>query len=212
MKNKKRKKLKKEKLEKLEIKNYEDTRIEEKRNRTKKESKKKKRNERKIDNQIDEKVQLDVDGKIEKRKARKRIFVLILIILVVLLMMFLVSLYKWNKILKDIIKCENSVVVDSTGNVIAVLGESRIQEYVKLENIPKNLVNAYVSIEDKNFYKHNGINVKRTAGAVASYVFNGGSSSFGGSTITQQLVKNITGDNETKISRKVQEWDRAIKT
>ena len=125
--------------------------------------------------------------------------------------MFLVSLYKWNKILKDIIKCENSVVLDSTGNVIAVLGESRIQEYVKLEDIPKNLVNAYVSIEDKNFYKHNGINVKRTAGAVASYVFNGGSS-FGGSTITQQLVKNITGDNETKISRKVQEWDRAIKT
>lgn len=212
MKNKKRKKLKKEKLEKLEIKNYDDTSIEEKRIRRKKESNKKKRNERKIDNQIDEKVQLDVDGKIEKRKARKRIFVLILIILVVLLIMFLVSLYKWNKILKDIIKCENSVVLDSTGNVIAVLGESRIQEYVKLEDIPKNLVNAYVSIEDKNFYKHNGINVKRTAGAVASYVFNGGSSSFGGSTITQQLVKNITGDNETKISRKVQEWDRAIKT
>lgn len=212
MKNKKRKKLKKEKLEKLEIKNYDDTSIEEKRIRRKKESNKKKRNERKIDNQIDEKVQLDVDGKMEKRKARKRIFVLILIILVVLLIMFLVSLYKWNKILKDIIKCENSVVVDSTGNVIAVLGESRIQEYVKLEDIPKNLVNAYVSIEDKNFYKHNGINVKRTAGAVASYVFNGGSSSFGGSTITQQLVKNITGDNETKISRKVQEWDRAIKT
>lgn len=212
MKNKKRKKLKKEKLEKLEIKNYDDTNIEEKRIRRKKESNKKKRNERKIDNQIDEKVQLDEDGKIEKRKARKRIFVLILIILVVLLIMFLVSLYKWNKILKDIIKCENSVVLDFTGNVIAVLGESRIQEYVKLEDIPKNLVNAYVSIEDKNFYKHNGINVKRTAGAVASYVFNGGSSSFGGSTITQQLVKNITGDNETKISRKVQEWDRAIKT
>lgn len=212
MKNKKRKKLKKEKLEKLEIKNYDDTNIEEKRIRRKKESNKKKRNERKIDNQIDEKVQLDEDGKIEKRKARKRIFVLILIILVVLLIMFLVSLYKWNKILKDIIKYENSVVLDFTGNVIAVLGESRIQEYVKLEDIPKNLVNAYVSIEDKNFYKHNGINVKRTAGAVASYVFNGGSSSFGGSTITQQLVKNITGDNETKISRKVQEWDRAIKT
>lgn len=209
MKNKKRKKLKKEKLE---IKNYDDTSIEEKRIRRKKESNKKKRNERKIDNQIDEKVQLDVDGKIEKRKARKRIFVLILIILVVLLIIFLVSLYKWNKILNDIIKCENSVVLDSTGNVIAVLGESRIQEYVKLEDIPKNLVNAYVSIEDKNFYKHNGINVKRTAGAVASYVFNGGSSSFGGSTITQQLVKNITGDNETKISRKMQEWDRAIKT
>lgn len=212
MKNKKRKKLKKEKLEKLEIKNYDYTSIEEKRIRRKKESNKKKRSERKIDNQIDEKVQLDVDGKIEKRKARKRIFVLILIILVVLLIIFLVSLYKWNKILNDIIKCENSVVLDSTGNVIAVLGESRIQEYVKLEDIPKNLVNAYVSIEDKNFYKHNGINVKRTAGAVASYVFNGGSSSFGGSTITQQLVKNITGDNETKISRKMQEWDRAIKT
>ena len=101
--------------------------------------------------------------------------------------------------MKDIITCQNSIMYDSTGNVIAVLGEGRIQENVSLDKIPKNLVNAYVSIEDKNFYKHHGINFKRTAGAIGSYVVHRGNGSFGGSTITQQLIKNITGENETKI-------------
>lgn len=152
------------------------------------------------------------EEKHEKRKSRKRIFILILIIIAILLAMFIVSVAKWNKIMKDVIKCENSVVLDSTGNVIAVLGESRIQETVSLKEIPEDLVHAYIAIEDKNFYKHKGINFKRTAGAIGSYVIHRGSASFGGSTITQQLVKNVTGDNETKISRKMQEWDRAIKT
>lgn len=208
MKNWKKKKIKN--LKNVEIRSYDN--INSRKVRKNKEKNKKNTNERKDCNEVDEKTQLTENDKLEKKRTRKRIFVLILIIFVVLLVMFLISLYKWNRILKDIIKCENSVVLDSTGNVIAVLGESRIQEYIKLEDIPKDLVNAYVSIEDKNFYKHKGINIKRTAGAVVSYVFHRGSSSFGGSTITQQLVKNVTGDNETKISRKVQEWDRAVKT
>lgn len=158
------------------------------------------------------KVQLTEEQKIKKKKKIKRRLILIFIILLVLIIMFLVSLFKWKKIMKNVINCENSVVLDSTGNVIAVLGESRIQETVTLDKVPKNLVNAYVSIEDKNFYKHHGINVKRTIGAIGSYVVHRGSSSYGGSTITQQLVKNVTGENETKISRKMVEWDRAVKT
>lgn len=149
---------------------------------------------------------------IKKKKRRIIRWLVIIILFVVLLIMFFVSLFKWNKIMKDVIKVQNSVVVDSTGNVIAVLGETRIQETVSLDKIPKNLVNAYVSIEDKNFYKHHGINFKRTAGAIGSYVLHRGSASYGGSTITQQLVKNITGENESSISRKMVEWDRAIKT
>ena len=148
----------------------------------------------------------------KKKKKRKIVLILFLIIFISLLISFLVSLYKWNKIMKDIITCQNSIVYDSTGNVIAVLGEGRIQENVKLDKVPKNLVNAYVSIEDKNFYKHHGISMKRTVGAIGSYVIHGGKGSFGGSTITQQLIKNITGENESKISRKVVEWDRAVKT
>lgn len=173
---------------------------------------KKSKNITKIKEKDKDKKILSEEEKIKKKKRRKRILIFILIIIIILIIMFLVSLYKWNKIIKNIISCENSVILDSTGNVIAVLGETRIQETVKLDEIPVNLINAYISIEDKNFYKHNGINIKRTAGATLSYIVHGGSSSFGGSTITQQLVKNITGENETKISRKVKEWDRAIKT
>lgn len=148
----------------------------------------------------------------KKKKKRKRTIICVLAILVLLIILYCISLYKWNRIIKDVIKCENSVVLDSTGNVIATLGETRIQETVTLDRVPKNLVNAYVSIEDKNFYKHGGINFKRTAGAVASYILHRGNASYGGSTITQQVVKNVTGENESKISRKITEWDRAIKT
>ena len=156
--------------------------------------------------------QLSQEELMKKKKRRILKLCIVLVIFLVLLIMFLVSLYKWNKIMKDVIKVQNSVIVDSTGNVIAVLGDSRIQETVSLDKIPKNLINAYVSIEDKNFYKHHGINFKRTAGAIGSYIFNKGSGSYGGSTITQQLVKNVTGENENSISRKMVEWDRAVKT
>ena len=84
--------------------------------------------------------------------------------------------------------------------------------YTKFDEIPDNLKNAYISIEDKTYRKHIGINFRRTGGAILTYVTNRGSAAFGGSTITQQLVKNVTGENETKISRKITEWDRAIKT
>ncbi len=149
---------------------------------------------------------------IRKSRRKKRFLACIILIFIILLIMFLISLFKWNKIIKDIVVCENSIVVDSTGNVIAVLGESRIQEVVPLESIPKNLINAYVAIEDKDFYKHHGINLKRTGGAILSYITHKGNAQYGGSTITQQLIKNVTGENESTISRKMTEWDRAIKT
>lgn len=149
---------------------------------------------------------------LKKKKRRKIRLIIFILIFIIWLITFAVSLFKWNKIMKDIITCKNSVVLDSTGKVIAVLGGSRIQETVSLDNIPDDLEHAYVAIEDKNFYKHHGINVKRTVGAIGSYVIHKGSASYGGSTITQQMIKNVTGENESKISRKVVEWDRAIKT
>ena len=73
------------------------------------------------------------------------------------------------------------------------------------------LPKAYVAIEDERFYKHNGVDLKRTAGAILHTVT--GNSSYGGSTITQQLVKNITKDDESSglagIFRKVKEWAKA---
>ena len=90
------------------------------------------------------------------------------------------------------------------------IGEQMAKLYkVSFEDIPENLSNAYVAIEDERYYKHGGIDLRRTTSAVISYVFHGGSSSFGGSSIAQQLVKNLTGDNSSTISRKVNEWWKA---
>ncbi len=86
------------------------------------------------------------------------------------------------------------------------------RKIVKLEDMSEYLPKAYVAIEDERFYKHHGVDFKRTTGAIINTVLKG-NSSYGGSTITQQLVKNITEDNDTKglagIARKIKEWAKA---
>lgn len=77
-------------------------------------------------------------------------------------------------------------------------------KYVSYDKLPDQLIKAFIAIEDKRFYSHHGIDYKRSLGAVVNYVFHG-QKSFGGSTITQQLVKNLTGEDEPSISRKLKE-------
>ena len=84
--------------------------------------------------------------------------------------------------------------------------ENRI--WANLDQIPKNLQNAVVAIEDKRFYTHKGVDWHGTARAILSTLFGG--SVQGGSTITQQLVKNVTGDNQNTVKRKVTEIYRAL--
>lgn len=103
-----------------------------------------------------------------------------------------------------------SFVYDKDGELIGSLYDSQNRVTVKYENIPQDLVDAIISIEDERFFKHNGVDIKRTTGAIFTYVLNGGKSSFGGSTITQQLVKNVTSDKEASWTRKIREWYRAI--
>lgn len=69
--------------------------------------------------------------------------------------------------------------------------------------MPKDLINAFIAVEDKRFYTHHGVDWLRTAEAVAGYLF--GSGDFGASTITQQLVKNLTGNDAHTPMRKLQE-------
>ncbi len=78
---------------------------------------------------------------------------------------------------------------------------------VSYSQLPDDLINAFVSIEDKRFFKHNGVDWWTTANAVKKFVFGG---SGGGSTITQQLIKNVTGEDEVTIQRKVEEIFRAM--
>lgn len=85
-------------------------------------------------------------------------------------------------------------------------GEKRV--WASYDEISEDYRDAFVAIEDERFYKHHGIDIKRTTGAVINEVF--GKSTYGGSTITQQLVKNITGDKERSYVRKFREIIRAL--
>ena len=77
-------------------------------------------------------------------------------------------------------------------------------EYVAYNEIPQQLIDAFISVEDKRFFEHNGIDRLRSAKAAANF-FLFHNSSFGGSTITQQLVKNLTGNGEKTVERKLTE-------
>ena len=88
--------------------------------------------------------------------------------------------------------------------------ENRI--WIDFDQMPDHLQQAFIAVEDERFPTHHGVDWKRTAAATVNYILPGvlGSGSFGGSTITQQLIKNITGDDEVRIERKVQEIFRAL--
>lgn len=83
------------------------------------------------------------------------------------------------------------------------------REWTDWENIGDNLKKGFIAVEDRDFYKHNGINVKRTVAAAVNHLLKF-RKSFGASTITQQVIKNISGDNETTVSRKIKEIFRAF--
>lgn len=76
------------------------------------------------------------------------------------------------------------------------------------KGIPANLANAFIAIEDKGFETHYGVDWKRTFGALLNEFFHF-SNKFGGSTITQQLVKNLTDDRQQDAGRKIREIMRA---
>jgi penicillin-binding protein 1A len=88
--------------------------------------------------------------------------------------------------------------------------ENRI--WVNLDVIPNNLKWAFICTEDQRFYEHGGVDWKRTISAFANMFFHFYSTNQGGSSITQQLVKNITGNDAKKITRKMQEILIALDT
>ncbi len=106
------------------------------------------------------------------------------------------------------IKTENSVLIDLNGNEVATLNGEENREVILLSEMGEYLPKAFVAIEDKRFYEHSGVDIARTLGAVSKFVT--GDSSYGGSTITQQLIKNATGDNDRDWKRKVREIAKAF--
>lgn len=121
----------------------------------------------------------------------------------------------------------DSLTMDSNSNIVYLdpntgeeknlltLSSDENRIWVDLDATPKNLQNAFIAIEDERFPIHNGVDIKRTLKATLTYFLDkltgkGGQASLGGSTITQQLIKNITGDDEQTISRKISEISKAI--
>ncbi len=102
-----------------------------------------------------------------------------------------------------------STVLDSEGKQIGQMSSGENRLMIDYEELPQHLIDAVVAIEDERFWTHEGVDIRRTGAAVVTYVLNRGNSSFGGSTITQQLIKNVTNDRETSWKRKIREWYRA---
>ncbi len=82
--------------------------------------------------------------------------------------------------------------------------------WVGIDKMPEQLGNAFIAIEDETFYENKGVNWKRTLGAVANKLLKFDSTEFGGSTITQQLIKNVTNDKDRDVMRKLREIVRAL--
>lgn len=100
----------------------------------------------------------------------------------------------------------NLIILDDFNNVIC---DKKTETYVEFSEIPQLLTDAFIAVEDKRFYKHNGIDLVRIAGAAINNIK--GNRTQGASTITQQLVKNTYYSNEQTFSRKFKEMQSAIK-
>ncbi len=114
--------------------------------------------------------------------------------------------------LDDYVLEETSFIyyVDAAGDIqqLQQIYTTTDRQWAYLDEIPQAMIDAVVSIEDKRFYEHQGVDWITTVKACLNMFFGGGDQ-FGGSTITQQLVKNSTGDKSVTVQRKVMEIFRA---
>lgn len=148
--------------------------------------------------------------RIHKKRKSKRFIRFFLIITIGLFTTFAISIaiitskmsYKMPKIMKV-------ELYDNQNQKYLSYCNGKKQSYVKLEDISPNLVNAFISIEDKRFYKHHGIDFTRIGGAIFRNIKNKGLTE-GASTITQQYVKNLYLTNEKTWKRKINEMFIAI--
>lgn len=160
------------------------------------------------------------------RKRKKHIFWKVLLILLLLMLLFAagVAIYIGSTFETEVdMSLFGMDIADSTtrfyycdSGIDHTYDETKIVEldetlkgarhilYCDYADIPDYLIKAFVAIEDKRFFEHEGIDLYRSVAAAANYVL-GFDDRFGASTITQQLVKNVTGNDEITVKRKLQE-------
>ncbi len=99
---------------------------------------------------------------------------------------------------------ETRLVYDANGTLVSTLKGEKDVYYLEYDDIPAYASAAMVSIEDKKFYNHNGIDIKAILRAAKAMIQNGKVTQ-GGSTITQQLARNIFLNHDVKWERKIEE-------
>ena len=105
-------------------------------------------------------------------------------------------------------QAQTSFIYDSQGNLITEFKGSQNRIYVELADIPQNLINAVISVEDARFYEHHGVDLKRMVGALLNNVMGGNTQ--GASTLTCQLVKLTMLNADQNYKRKAQEAYLAV--
>ena len=104
-------------------------------------------------------------------------------------------------------------IYDKNGDIYATLNSGENRTYASISEISPYLPKAFIAIEDERFKEHFGIDIKRTTGATIKWLLSKlgiGSASYGGSTITQQVIKKVTGEEDRSWDRKAREIIRAI--
>lgn len=104
----------------------------------------------------------------------------------------------------------STTVYDINGNEYQKLQTAESRTYVSIDQVPELTQLAFVSIEDQRFYSHHGVDIRGTFKAILNVVFTGTTNGPGGSTITQQLIKQTVLTSEVSIKRKVMEWKLSV--
>jgi len=152
--------------------------------------------------------------KIKRNKRRKKFRPLTYILTVSFLIIIISGVVFYELILKDLPNIDliddppnlSTLITDRNGQVLYKFYENENRTWISLDKIPQSLIEATISIEDKNFYKHKGVSFRGLIIALKyNFQKNEEDKPRGGSTITQQLVKNVFLSSEKTFKRKIRE-------
>ncbi|MDO5479107.1 MAG: biosynthetic peptidoglycan transglycosylase, partial [Clostridia bacterium] len=157
-----------------------------------------------------------------KKRGKKVLLVLLIIFAVIILAAVIavaticITTEPIDSSLLNIKMTSSIYYEDDNGNQVIVqnLYGDENRTWASFEEMPLDMKNAFVAIEDERFYSHPGFDIKRLVGAginTLMRLFDKNRSVYGGSTITQQLVKNLTKEDDRSVLRKFREIYRAIR-
>jgi len=153
----------------------------------------------------------------QKTRFKKRIFLVLAFLLLgglgsilAIFLYFSMSLPSINK-LSEMMLAQSSVIYDRNGEELYILHGDENRTVVPLAQIPDAVVRGTLAIEDQSFFEHHGFAWKGITKAVISELTNFGGHRMGGSTLTQQLVKNLLLSSEKTYTRKVKELILALR-